>query len=380
MRIGILNCKKFSPLVILICSFAILAACHKDETENLSSARVQQSLVDSCSTLPSSFGATIQSNGNVYLLGGWSESGMHRSVLSIENGGQVIKKIIDVAPWAGRSYFPAISVNEGIYIFGGFRFLAPSNVLGDIWFSKDLRNWELKAIDSAWEKREAHGAVYKDGSFFLFGGVTYFRPEKSTLLGRKNTSKLRLFGDVWRSEDGFNWKMVTKSTPWGPRRSFSYAVKDGYIWLWGGINDETGQLFNDVWRSIDGAHWELVTNQAPWSPRMVNNHIGIFKNKFWVIGGGGDPKKVSGLNDVWSSDDGNEWDLITDNADFSPRNGAYVFTMMHDLKELIGIFGGLNDYNDIKDANMRSRIFYRDLYVSEDAQKWQRIDYIVKNR
>jgi len=150
--------------------------------------------------------------------------------------------------------------------------------------------------------------------------VTYFRPEKSSTYGEENPSHLRLFSDVWKSNDGFDWRMVTNFAPWGARRSFGYAEYNGYIWIFGGVDDESAQLYNDIWRSKDGVNWELVLKHAPWSPRAVTNMAPVFDGYMWIVGGDSleapananwhKTRTSKGLNDVWRSRDGKNWELM----------------------------------------------------------------------
>ena len=73
--------------------------------------------------------------------------------------------------------------------------------------------------------------------------------------------------------------------------------------MWGGYD---GQDKNDVWRSGDGENWDLATESAAFSER--NGHQAVsYGGSLWVIGG----------NDVWRSADGVSWGLVTASAAFS---------------------------------------------------------------
>ncbi|NJL54860.1 hypothetical protein HC928_06455 [bacterium] len=339
-------------------------------------ALLNLNIISSESSLPSAFGAVVSQNGIPYLIGGWNESGMTSSVLRVQDCGSIIEVVRESSEWEERSYFPAIHINNLTYIFGGFQYIPPSNVLGDVWMSPNMTDWDLVAVDPAWEQREAHGVVFHENEFYLLGGVTYFRPEESFELGKDNPSHLRVFGDVWRSQDGFAWSNLLENAPWGPRRSFSYAVKDGYIYMWGGVNDERNKNFNDVWRSADGVNWEQVSRNTAWSPRMLGNHAPIMDERLWVIGGNSDAEKVVALNDVWSSDDGLTWELMTEDAEFPARHGAFVFTLNCNDKSWIGVYGGINDFHD---QDRPDRTFYKDLWVSKDqGRTWELVEYELK--
>lgn len=345
--------------------------------------------VDALPTLPSSFGAAVTKNDVAFLIGGFSEAGMHSSVLRVEECGQAIRVLASESPFKKRSFFPVVNGDDRFYLFGGFEWAPPSNVVGDVWSSATGADWRMEASDPAWEEREAHGVVRHNGHFYLFGGVTYFRPEKSDYLGPSNPSHLRLFGDVWESLDGFAWKRLIDKAPWGPRRSFAYGVKDGYIWIWGGVNDETATTFNDVWRSRDGVEWELVTAAAPWSPRAPTSLAPPFAGKLWVVGGDelvAPPGKnwhrdrhSKGLNDVWSSIDGVIWEEMTPQAPWSPRTGSYVFEMRCQDESMLGLYGGHDDIVIDEQTTERRRTFHRDLWVSKDGRTWRNTSVQIKH-
>ncbi len=325
------------------------------------------------SSLPSGFGTVVTQEGTPYLIGGWNESGMTSSVLRVQDCGSIIEVVRESSEWEERGFFPSVHINNLTYIFGGFQYIPPSNVLGDVWMSPNMTDWDLVAVDPSWEQREAHGVVFHQEEFYLFGGVTYFRPEKSFGLGADNPSHLRVFGDVWRSQDGFTWSNVLENSPWGPRRSFSYGVKDGYIYMWGGGNDEQNKIFNDVWRSVDGVSWEQVSHNTAWSPRFLGNHVPVIDGKLWVIGGNSSTDKLVALNDVWVSVDGLDWELVTEDAEFPARSGAFVFPLRCRGQNWIGLYGGLNDFHE---EGQPDRIFYKDLWISKNqGRTWEQIEY-----
>jgi len=144
-----------------------------------------------------------------------------------------------------------------------------------------------------------------------------------------------------------NWTLITAGTDFGSRYDYGTTVFNDRLWIIGGHN-QSGYLWscpdnqtcdmNDVWSSPDGSNWTLVTDNAGFSPRSGMG-VAVFDNRLWVIGG-------SGKNDVWSSLDGSNWTLVTDNAGFSPRRdmGVAVFS-----DELWVIGGGtpISPKNDV---------------------------------
>lgn len=105
--------------------------------------------------------------------------------------------------------------------------------------------------------------------------------------------------------------------PAGPRESAASVVYDGKMWLFGGNDaNPSWNNYNDVWSSTDGVNWTLVTDNASWNKRSNPNAV-VFDNKMWIMGGyiGG------GVNDVWYSTDGANWTLATEHANWSGRYG-----------------------------------------------------------
>lgn len=320
---------------------------------------------------PSAFGAACFDGTAMHLVGGWDAAGMHSSTWRLDVEQRHFQCISHNPGWTGRSYFPLVHSNGLHHILGGYYENPPSNVLGDVWASRDFQTWEQLTTQAQWEQREAHGALCHNGKLFVFGGVTYLDPEKSVLLGKSSPSHLRLFPDVWESVDGRDWKLTTSFAPWGPRRSFGFASANGFMFVWGGVNDETGTLYNDVWASADGANWEQVLEHAPWRPRMVNNGPGAALGQLWVIGGGVNAQAVVAANDVWASDDGVAWRQLSAGAAFAPRIGAHVAAAQHGGAPCLVLYGGVND--DLPTG----RCFYSDLWTSPTGAHWQKLDYTV---
>jgi hypothetical protein len=105
------------------------------------------------------------------------------------------------------------------------------------------------------------------------------------------------------------------------------AVFKGRMWILGGGTYDTPltperTYYNDVWSSDNGVDWQCHTKQAPWAPRQYHE-VAVFDNKLWVMEGyngtlGGN------RNDVWYSADGVEWHEVPDTP-WKVRHAASVF-------------------------------------------------------
>ena len=254
--------------------------------------------------------------------------------------------ITERAEWRPRCYHSAVSFKGKIWILGGFIYEPPTNVLNDIWVSEDGFSWKLVTDDAPWEAREHMGCVVFKDKIFLLGGVTYGPP-------------FSCFSDVWTSEDGYSWKMIGKA-PWGPRRGFGCVIFNDKIWVLGGF-DSSGKLYNDVWSSSNGVSWWCVTKKAPWKPRGTYRCL-VFDDKIWVLGGNIKPKRpgVVGANDVWSTEDGTNWKLETKSAPWSGRAGCIAFAQTMGERQRLWIMGGF--------TYTPKKVFFNDAWYFETEQ------------
>ncbi len=129
------------------------------------------------------------------------------------------------------------------------------------------------------------------------------------------------FNDVWSSTDGQNWELVTDNAPWTGRSQFGATVFDGKMWLTGGNSSYTsGNEFNDVWSSTDGLNWTLETDNPEFAPRYGVEMV-TFNGKMLVMGGRDAPVSYS-RHQIWSSEDGVNWEMIYDDEEAFRITGA----------------------------------------------------------
>jgi hypothetical protein len=156
--------------------------------------------------------------------------------------------------------------------------------------------------------------------------------------------------DVWSTADGVNWERATNQVPWA-NRATQYVLSFGdRLWLMGGQQIFETSLpvvaYNDVWTSEDGVNWQQVTAAAPWSPRGLIMGSVVFQGRMWVIGGGQYDVRTFN-NDVWSSADGLNWTEVLAQAPWAPRQFQSIAVFDNKLWVLAGgdagSQGGLND-------------------------------------
>ncbi len=125
------------------------------------------------------------------------------------------------------------------------------------------------------------------------------------------------YSDVWSSDDGENWTLVTETAPFGKRWEHASVIFDNKMWVIGGrsaFND--AGLKNDVWYTEDGENWVEATASAQFTPRYISQILS-YDNKLFLIGG--QDASSTADNEVWSSEDGVTWTLLQDNANFCCR-------------------------------------------------------------
>lgn len=143
---------------------------------------------------------------------------------------------------------------------------------------------------------------------------------------------------------------VTRHPEFSGRRFHAAAVLGDKIWLSGGSNG--GERKNDVWYSQDGENWTQATTSANF-PKRYRHKMLAFDGKLWVIGGLGAGELY---NDVWYSENGKNWSLASAFATYPERrnHGAVVFD------DKIWVIGGRNQNWDLTN----------DVWHSTDGVTW----------
>ncbi len=149
------------------------------------------------------------------------------------------------------------------------------------------------------------------------------------------------------------WDSVTEHASFPPRDGFGPLVFRGKMWMLGGWNLEDPSVYRSVWSSNDGQHWQLVT-QAPWSGVHGAGYV-VYDDKMWIIGSDVDAG-------VWWSADGRTWIRALENAPWGQRYKPYV--LVYDNK--IWLMGGLDFFDG-------RYIPYNDVWNSTDGVHWTQV-------
>jgi hypothetical protein len=208
--------------------------------------------------------------------------------------------------------------DDKLWMLGGSE-LRSDNFTSDVWSSSDGTTW-VKADDAAWPGRDSTTAITFQDKLWVFGGATHRDP--STL------ATDAFLNDVWSSDDGVNWTQVTAAAPWSPRSYPRIVVRDDEMYLLGG---ETNA---DVWKSSNGKDWTQITADAPWGGGREGYGALAFDRKLWVFGGFVE-KSTNGVNDVWYSEDGANWERQAEYAPWTPRDPIAIV-----YKDKLWLFAG----------------------------------------
>ena len=253
------------------------------------------------------------------------------------------------APWQARDSQGEVVFGDKMWIFGGW-YDSFQPAPRDVWSSVDGKEWIKVTSDAPWKHSDLSMSItYHDQMWFMGGWYNGRLPDHSAS------------NAVWSSTDGAEWKEVTPQADWTPRMASALIVFQDKMWLLGGIEDyyfgTEASLKNDVWTSTDGKDWTLVTEQAPWAPRAYHQ-AAVVGDRLYVMGGGNYVPGYVAYNDVWSTTDGVEWREETAQAPWSKRLWFSAAT----YRNRMWVTGGWS-----KEPTSRN---WGDVWYSQDGKSW----------
>ena len=284
------------------------------------------------------------------------ESGSFSIIPSQEVLGYMWWNVTKKAPYAARDGAGALVFKNKMWLIGGWnpgdKVHFPRITNNEVWSTTDGVAWELvkpntfldRNFDpsSDWEGRHTGGYVVYRDKMWLVGG--------DANLGHYQN-------DVWNSSDGKNWNYVNRQrdVPWGPRMLHYTLVFKDKIWVMGGqtlpsFAPSKEVFYRDIWNSADGVNWtELKPREPYWTTRGMISGSVVFRDRMWILGGGTydtptTPTRTF-LNDVWSSEDGVDWERHVEFAPWHPRQYHSVAV----FDDRMWVLGGYNngDRNDV---------------------------------
>jgi len=289
------------------------------------------------------------------------------------------------APWGKREGFACAYLQGRLWLVGGLEHTESGDFLrNDVWFSVNGRDWTLVTEHGPFDPVRGHRLIPHLGLLWIIGGVD----EEGLPIDA-----------VWKTSDSVAsvWSQLHKDPDrwFSPSVGFSAAVfNDGSgqrMWYMGGSYDE-GDVSGEVYASYDGFTWEWMSAGPPTTRAkseavayngrlvMVGGSAGVFAtqnqvssadgmdwrtdlsappygtraghglavvDEMWLVGGR-DPVDSNPSGDVWRTRDGNaaDWEEITSNASFGPREGHGLVSGGGHLW-LIGGFNGTDHKADV---------------------------------
>lgn len=273
--------------------------------------------------------------GRLWIFGGWFQSyeAPPRDVWSSPDG-KTWTRVIEAAPWIHSDLPMSITFDDKMWMMGGWYNgrLPGHSASNQVWWSTDGATWQQATAGAEWSPRLAAALVEFKGKMWLLGGTeNYYFGDASSV---KN--------DVWSSADGEHWEQVTANAGWPPRAYHQAAVLDGRMYVFGGGNYVPEYMvLNDVWMTEDGKNWECVTESAPWHPRLWFSSA-VYRDRMWVLGGwSNNPSK--NWDDAWYSKDGATWTQLKSKVMWRERHEHSVFVFDDKLWVAGGMIPPLNN-------------------------------------
>ncbi|GCC52464.1 hypothetical protein SanaruYs_27010 [Chryseotalea sanaruensis] len=260
-----------------------------------------------------------------------------------------------------------------------------SAAISDVWCSEDGRNW-IKKNDQAPYYPYSAFVVFQDkmwafdgNAYFSNDGVTWTKVAENlpfTYHSRAAILNNEIFvldgNAVHKSSDGINWITIQQNTPWESRLFASFFSFKNKLWMFGGgtyyFTDED-KYFNDVWSSVDGVNWEIETDEAEWIGRLWPGSM-VFDNKLWVMGGWryqdiSDPY-YGNRNDVWYSEDGRNWKELKSANSWLPRHAPLVWATGESLWISSGFLNNYGLHNDVWTIGAFKTTSQTEFYLNDD--------------
>ena len=254
------------------------------------------------------------------------------------------------AGWLARDSCGELVYKDQLWIFGGWfnSYEAPPR---DVWSSADGRSWSQVTQAAPWIHSDLPMTLTFQDRMWLMGGWFNGR-----LPGHSATNS------VWSSTNGMDWRRDAVHANWTPRLAAASVVFKGRMWILGGTENyyfgDAGSLKNDVWSSIDGQRWELATDAAAWKPRAYHQAV-VLNGRMYVMGGGNYVPEYEAFNDVWSSDDGVNWRQETAAAPWHSRLWFSAVT----YRDHIWVLGGWSN---------KPSTNWGDAWFSKDGRTWRK--------
>lgn len=226
--------------------------------------------------------------------------------------------------------------NNNIWSIGGVR-SATSNFNDEVWRSSDGIAW-LSVSNNIENERCGHTLTTFNNKMWLIGG---------------EDNNGNWLADIWSSSDGTTWINNFETAPFGNVAYHDTAIFNNKLYVIAADAD-TGDM--KIWSSSDGEIWTEDTNNA--FPARVSHKTVVFNDALYVIGGEGGSSNIR-LNEIWTSTDGVNWSIISNNASIFPEINWHTATVYNNKVWIIG-------------GRTNTSVYTNDIYYSENIEDWTR--------
>eukprot|EP00903_Cladosiphon_okamuranus_P004449 g4447.t1 len=247
-----------------------------------------------------------------------------KTEMSGESRAQPSIELMNIDRFSERSGTGVVVFNDRMWVIAGEENLEWKN---DVWSSVDGKNWTLETENAGFCGRYNHKVFVFKNKLWLLGGSD------------DNFNQLK---DIWSSADGVTWKHEVI-----PERDRVSAVSLSYV-----FNEKLWLAFGagaDLWATKDGSAWQMESSKYLY-PEGAKDIVEC-GGKLWLFS----TSASSGVNRVWSSEDGIQWNLMELNtAEFAKQTELNV--LLHN--DEIWLF----TYTSIDERAW--------LWTSKDGQSW----------
>lgn len=181
---------------------------------------------------------------------------------------------------------------------------------------------------------------------------------------------------------------ITKKSQWKNRFDHAVVSYKDKLWVLGGYNPgevKGDTYYEDVWSSVDGVNWELVNENAPWLGRR-GHAVVVFDDgdgEAMYLLGGFSVDESSGYrqycNDIWRSFNGKDWELIKERS-YPELDSSKTWFPRMDHEVVVANHQG-QDYMFIiggrtqleNHSGIYAQEYFNDVWRSSDARHWEKL-------
>lgn len=264
-------------------------------------------------------------------------------------------EVISSPRWGKRDSHESYQWNGRMYLFGGLDGgiatlpdggpdYEKAKYYNDIWVTDDGEHWSLITEHADLPYLRSMSIVPFKNKLYLIAG---WGPEAG--LNHK----------IYTSEDGVHWTVAASSTPYRGREGQRVLEQHGALYMFGGVDYYKHETLNDVWKSTDGVTWEPLTLKAPWHSRW-DHDVGVINDTFYLVSGMSNG--TTGYDDIWKSTNGTDWSLVATGTPIGKRQGHVILN----YRNALWLIGGL----DTATNQGKGEAWY-----SRDGEHWNKVPF-----